>query len=183
MKLKKVKLSEIKPWGENPRDISREGLDRLKKQITDLGQHTPLIVDEEGNVLGGNMRYRAMSELNWEEVWVAEVNAPTYADKLRYNLSSNDKAGHILEEKLREVLLKAGSDINLSDFKVDLGISTDLEVFLGDPLNIPEPEGNDNGLTFTQEFQIIIECKDEDEQQTIYNKLTQEGLKCKVLTL
>ena len=32
-------------------------------------------------------------------------------------------------------------------------------------------------------FQVVIECRDEAEQQALYERFTAEGLKCRVLTL
>jgi hypothetical protein len=32
-------------------------------------------------------------------------------------------------------------------------------------------------------FKIEVECKDEQEQEVIYNKLIEQGLSCRLLTL
>jgi hypothetical protein len=32
-------------------------------------------------------------------------------------------------------------------------------------------------------FQVVVECADETEQQSVYQRLVEEGLKCRVLTL
>lgn len=32
-------------------------------------------------------------------------------------------------------------------------------------------------------FQVVVECSDEDEQQTVYERMREEGYRCRVLTL
>ena len=88
------KLDELKPWDKNPRKIDKEGLKRLKKQIKKLGQYKPLIITEDGTVLGGNMRIQAYEQLGVDKVWVSVVDAKTKDEKLEYALSDNDRAGH-----------------------------------------------------------------------------------------
>ena len=122
------KLDELKPWDKNPRKIDKEGLKRLKKQIKKLGQYKPLIITEDGTVLGGNMRIQAYEQLGVDKVWVSVVDAKTKDEKLEYALSDNDRAGHYIEEELFDLL--KGSSIDLGDFTVDLGDIVTLEDLL-----------------------------------------------------
>ena len=57
---RKVKLSEIMPNEKNPRRISQDKFDRLKKKIEEVGFHSPIKVDNNGVILGGNQRYAAL---------------------------------------------------------------------------------------------------------------------------
>ena len=64
--MSKLKISEIIPNPNNPRNIKREQLDKLKQSIKDFPQMfnlRPIIVDENNMVLGGNMRLKALEEL------------------------------------------------------------------------------------------------------------------------
>ena len=38
-------------------------------------------------------------------------------------------------------------------------------------------------LTIPEAFQVVIECRDEAEQRSVFERLTAEGLKCRVLNL
>jgi DNA modification methylase len=120
------KISELSPWDNNPRAIKEEDFTRLKKQIQRLGQYKPLLITKEGTVLGGNMRLRAYRELGINEAWVSVVDAPDDKTKLEYALSDNDRAGYYDEEKLAELVFNT-PELDLSEFKVDLGGLTTLE--------------------------------------------------------
>lgn len=123
------KIDELTPWEDNPREITPKDLRRLMNQIKKLGVYKPLIVDEEGIILGGNMRYRALKEMGVTEVWVSVVHPKTEAERLEYALSDNDRAGQYNEEALADLLMQL-PDINLEDYKVDLGPLTDLGTLL-----------------------------------------------------
>jgi len=124
MELRKVPISEVIPWDKNPRGILKTDFERLKKQIRKLGIYKPLLACKEDGkyvVLGGNMRIRALQELGMKEVDVSVVKAPTEREKIEYSLSDNDRAGYYEEERLAELVYPYLKEINLEDYKVDLG--------------------------------------------------------------
>jgi hypothetical protein len=122
------KLSDLKPWDKNPREIDSKGLERLKKQIKNLGIYKPLLVNQDNIVLGGNMRLKAYQELGIDEVEVSVVDAQTEARMIEYALSDNDRAGKYLKKDLIDLLF--GQDINQEDYSVDLGSQTSIEELL-----------------------------------------------------
>src|SRR5690606_887797 len=114
------KISQLHLWEKNPRGIMTKDFDRLKRQIQKLGQYKPLLITEDGTVLGGNMRLRAYKDLGIEEIWVSVVKAETEAEKLEYALSDNDRAGYWEEDKLAEMIINT-PELALHDYKIDLG--------------------------------------------------------------
>ena len=76
-----MKLSKLKYGKNNPRKISAEALEQLKKSITDFPgmlELRPLIFDPVTfEVLGGNQRLKALKELGYTEVpemWVKSAD-------------------------------------------------------------------------------------------------------------
>ena len=47
----------------------------------------------------------------------------------------------------------------------------------------PEDEEEITGQSYNEVFNIIVECKDEAEQEKIFNRLDSEGYKCRVQSL
>jgi len=122
-------INTLKNWEKNPRGIKDEDFARLKKQIKKLGQYKPLLITEEGIVLGGNMRLRAYRELGMEDAWVSIVNPKNEGEMLEYALSDNDRAGYYEEDKLAELLFK-NEDFPTELYKVDLGYQAGLDVLM-----------------------------------------------------
>lgn len=129
------KIAELTNWDKNPRAVKKNDFERLKKQIQRLGQYKPLLINQSGVVLGGNMRLRAYRELGIDDVWVSVVDAGTEQKMVEYALSDNDRIGYYQEESLAE-LIAANPGIDLEDFRVDLGKS----LSLGDVLTRFSPE-------------------------------------------
>lgn len=120
------KTSELRLWDKNPRSIKGADFERLKSQIKKLGQYKPLLINKDNVVLGGNMRLRAYLDMGVDDVWVSVVDAQTEKEMVEYALSDNDRAGYYDEEVLAELVLSV-PDLDLSQFKVDLGDAVDLQ--------------------------------------------------------
>ena len=58
----KKRLSELKPLENNPRKISNENLERLGRDMENLGNFRPLVCDTDLTVLAGNQRYKKLLE-------------------------------------------------------------------------------------------------------------------------
>jgi len=144
--IERVPISKVVPWDKNPRGIKTKDFERLKKQILKLGTYKPLLAYRENGgyvVLGGNMRIRAYKELGIQEVDISVIDAPTEAKKIEYALSDNDRVGYYEEEALAELIYPHIKDIDLSEFKVDIGEPIDLKQVverLGPNLNNDEKE-------------------------------------------
>jgi len=150
IKQEQVPLSSLKNWAKNPRSILEKDFERLKRQIKSLGIYSPLVINEESIVLSGNMRLRAFQELNIDPVWVTIVEARDEKTMLEYALSANDRAGAYQDQELAE-LIQSIPEINLEDFKVDLGqaisIGDVLERFGPGPEEIEAPEPPENPVS------------------------------------
>lgn len=40
-----------------------------------------------------------------------------------------------------------------------------------------------SGFTYKQQYAVVVICKDENEQETVYNKLKEQGHKLKVVAV
>ena len=66
------------------------------------------------------------------------------------------------------------SAMGWDDGEGDAGEDTDLERIVGE---------NDTGIEYKSRFAVAIECADEADQEDVFNRLSAEGYKCKVLVL
>lgn len=74
-----MEISKLKPNKNNPRKISEQKLEQLKKSINEFEkmlEARPIIVNKDFKILGGNMRYTALLALGYESIpdnWVKVV--------------------------------------------------------------------------------------------------------------
>ena len=116
MRIVKKRIDEIIPADYNPRKISKENLERLKKSIKEFGLVDPLVWNERTNrLIGGHQRLKILMEEGVKEVEVSVVNLPEDKEKaLNIALNNPNLQGEWEEEKLVE-LLKELEEKEISD--------------------------------------------------------------------
>lgn len=167
MDIRNVSIIQVRPWMENPRDITTEDFKRLKAQIEELGVYKPLVVYEDtpGSyvVLGGNMRLRALQELKFTTVDVSVVTVTSEADKLKYNFSDNDGAGRYNREKVAELTFKVADEIDADLFKLDLSPATPLANIIDEVGPSGGGEGGEESSGIIVDIVLAVPAEHEDE--------------------
>ena len=170
-----MKLSEIKVNKSNPRIIKDEKFKKLIKSLEDfpkMMEFRPIVVNDDGMILGGNMRYRALLDLGYKEVpdnWVKKASDLTDDEKRRFIIVDNLSFGEhdwdaLANEWDSEELEEWGLDV--PDFGAD-----------------DETEQKDLSGDLKETFEVIISCNDETHQYQVYNKMIADGFNVRVLTL
>jgi ParB-like chromosome segregation protein Spo0J len=173
-----MKLSKIKANPNNPRLIKDDKFKKLVKSLEsfpEMMEKRPIVcvTDVDGKLypLGGNMRLKALKELKYKDIpdsWV------TMADEWT-------------EEQRREFLIK--DNVGFGEWDWDMIANEwDAEQVEEWGLDVPEMIGESNEQKdlsddLKETFEVIVSCIDEKNQEQVYNKLTGEGLECRVLTL
>ena len=184
MEIVKLKLSALEPnTGQipglpiNPRQWTRSDIDQLAKSLTEtpeLFEARPIIaVPHEGKyiILGGNLRYEASKANKASEVPAIILPADTPVDKMKEIVIKDNGSFGAWDY---DTLANEWGDLPLTDWGVPAWEDE------------PEPKVNDKDdlsdkIDFT--FKIEVECTNEAEQEALYNKLTEEGYQCRILTL
>ena len=91
MEYVKRRLSEIKPYENNPR-INDDAVDDVVESIRQCSYIAPIVIDENGVILAGHTRYRALRKLGYSECEVIVVFGLTEEQKKKYRLYDNKTA-------------------------------------------------------------------------------------------
>lgn len=137
-----AKLSWLVPWAKNPKTITEENLDKIKRQIKDLGLYKPLLVcfnNTNAIILGGNQRFKALKELAIEEpekyeyVWISLVKAWKDEEMLKYALSDNLNLGKYSREQLNELVKPLADQPALfKDYDIEISNPQAMKEFIAD---------------------------------------------------
>ena len=95
MERKKVRIETVKLDPSNPRSITKEKFEELKKSIKDFPEMEvvkPLIIADDF-VIGGNMRLLAYKDLGYREVHVIDVTAWSQAKRDEFMIKDNTHFG------------------------------------------------------------------------------------------
>lgn len=184
MEIIKLKLSALEPNNGqipglpvNPRQWTRTDIDQLAKSLTEtpeLFEARPIIaVPHEGKyiILGGNLRYEASKANKAKEVPVIILPADTPVAKMKEIVIKDNGSFGAWDY---DTLANEWGDLPLTDWGVP---AWEAET---EP-KVDDKEDLSDKIDFT--FKIEVECTNEAEQEALYNKLTEEGYQCRILTL
>lgn len=111
MRLETVKIEDLVSPDYNPRYISDEEMEKLKRSITELGYSEPIIVNDVNNVIiSGNQRARALKELGTEEIEVIFVHEPVLSREKALNVALNKIDGDWDNKKLLPIFEEINAD-------------------------------------------------------------------------
>jgi len=138
MMIEMRKLSDIKPYPDNPR-INDAAVDAVAASIREFGFCQPLVLDEAGVIVVGHTRYKAALKLGMDEVPVYVAKGLTPAQIRAYRIADNQTA--TLSAWHHDKLVIELMELQKLDFELGLtGFSQD------DLVRLMEPGGNE-GLT------------------------------------
>ena len=177
---------QIKDVPKNPRFIKDERFAALKKSIEDdpemLNLRELVAYDNNGElvIILGNMRYRAMKELGYKDAPVKVLPTETDAKKLRAYIQKDNIA---FGQNDWDLLGNEWDVAELEDFGLECDFFTDNKVLTDNEDEGENDEIEDFSSKLTPQYKIEISFDNEEEQEKIYNELTERGLSCRILTL
>ena len=114
-----AKRTDLTPWEKNPRDIKPEKLQQLvddikrAEEFAEDGQIKPVLINNIGTVIGGNMRMRAFEKLGTEDIWVSIIDTDNQKIAFEWAMCDNMAYGYYEEDKLAEVAQELDIDADL----------------------------------------------------------------------
>lgn len=123
-----VNIDDLTPYDNNPRN-NDAAVDAVAESIRQCGYIAPIVVDEDGVILAGHTRYKALRALEREQVDIIIVQGLNDDQKRKYRLldnKTNELAGWDFEALEAEL---DGLDFDGFDFGFDLGdVDNEIEV-------------------------------------------------------
>ena len=171
MKSKIMKLSAIKQNPNNPRSINKDKFAKLVKSIEEFPRMLelrPIVLNKDNIVLGGNMRLKACKHIGLSEVPVVYADDLTEEEQRQFIIKDNVGFGDWDWELL-------ANEWDVSDLN-DWGLDT------WQPEEETDKELTDISEKINEVFKIEVEVDNEQELQLLYDKLTTEKYKCRILT-
>ena len=164
IKMEEVDIDLIKPYKNNPREISAEAVQKVMKSIKEFGYNQPIVVDKDHVILAGHTRWKAMKQLGKKKANII-IRDLTKEQAVAYRIMDN-RSGE--ESKWQNKLLAEELNV-LQDTSFDL----DLTGFNATEL---ENLANDKELGFIQnpkELKENLNVEFPDNMQVTHVKMVQ----------
>ena len=172
-------VNDLIPYVNNSRTHSDDQVQQVASSIKEFGFTNPILIDEDGGIIAGHGRLMAAKKLGLDDVPTIELAGLTEAQKKAYVIADNKLS---LNSGWDESLLKL-EIMTLSEMDYDLellGFDVDELTRLVDEI---EEEIELKEESYSEVFNVLVECKDEQEQEYVFNKLDSEGYRCRVQSL
>lgn len=171
MDIKNIAVKDLIPYEKNTKKHDDVQINNVAESIKQYGFVQPIVIDKNNVVVIDHCRLLAAKKLKMQEVPCVCVDDLT---------EEQVKALRIVDNKSNEspwdfdFLADELAAINLDAFNFDFGVSFD-----DDDTKIKEREE----IALNESISVVVECADDEEAETIFEKLSEEGYKCHISTL
>lgn len=176
------KVSDLIEYVNNSRTHSDEQVNQVASSIKEFGFTTPILIDEQNGIIAGHGRLMAAKKLGLEEVPCIVLAGLTEAQKKAYVIADNKLA---LNSGWDDAMLKL-EIANLDELGFDLDLLGFDTIELGSLFDDDAVDSADDDLKdheYHEVFNVVVQCRDEEEQEKIFNRLDAEGYSCQVQSL
>lgn len=190
-------LADLTPNSRNPRKITDARLSALRRALREFGDLSAIVFNRQTKrLVGGHQRIKIFQrdkaamvvlteELPQADKWGTVAHGHVQlSDGNRFNyrevawdetretaalLAANAHGGSFDQENVNILL----TELDGAGFDIDL---TGLE--------LPQAQDDDQpeNVNICSKFEVVVECQSEEEQEKVYNQLTEEGKTCRLLT-
>ena len=171
MNIEYKELKALTPYEKNTKKHDKTQIANVAESIKQYGFVQPIVVDKNDVIVIGHCRYEAAKKLKLETVPCVCVDELT---------DEQVKALRIVDNKSNEspwdmeFLADELAEVDLSAFDFDFGVSLDEN-------DIQTKEREE--ISLNESISVVVECSDDEEAETIFEKLSEEGYKCHISTL
>ena len=173
------KADSLIPYANNSRTHSDAQVAQVAASIREFGFTNPILIDERNGIIAGHGRLMAANKLGLDEVPTIMLNGLSDAQRKAYVIADNKLA---LNSSWDMDLLKLELE-SLSELNLDLSLLGFDEIELADMFDDPNADVELKEESYSELFNVIIECSDESDQEKVFNRLDEEGYKCRVQSL
>ena len=169
LEIEYVDVESINQYENNAREHHDADIDAIAKSIEEFGFNDPIGV-WNNTIVEGHGRLMAAQKLGLKQVPIIRLDELTDEQRKAYGLAHNKTAElsnwdfDILDAELADIC-----NIDMSQFG-----------FVDDAI---EPPKEPKEANITESISVVIDCEDDLEAEVIFNKLSDEGYKCRISTL
>lgn len=174
LKVEYLAPEELTPYENNTRKHAPDDVEAIKKSILEDGFNDPIgIWGEQNIIVEGHGRQMAALELHLDRVPVIRLDHLTDKQRREYAIRHNRTAElsswdfSALEEEMAALAIE-GQELPELNFAFP---------------DIDEISDYEKGVKLKNNFQLIIDCENEEDMQLKYEQLQEMGIECRTSTL
>ena len=204
-----VAIDDLTEYVNNTKIHTDEQIDNIVENILESRFNNPIGIDGDNTILAGHGRVLAAKKLGLKRVPVIRLDHLSDEEKRKYIIADNklSMSTGFDEDKLRlEMSALAAMDVDLSNMGfgedelelltlpvdadldglndlldgLDGDIEGDTDIDVQTPNSAPK-EIKD--VDYEDSYKVIVDCKDEQDQERVYEMMEEQGYTCKVISM
>ena len=173
LKIEYIAVDDLKPYEKNNKKHEDFDIGEIAKSISKYEMIDPVeIWGKDNTIVEGHGRVLACKQLGIDKVPCIRLDHLTDVQRKEYAIVHNKSSELALYDF--DNLADELAEINLDAFNFDFGVSFD-----DDDTETKEREE----IALNESISVVVECADDEEAETIFEKLSEEGYKCHISTL
>lgn len=171
MQICEYDISEIRPYAMNPRNNAL-AVAGVAESIRRFGFMQPIVIGPDKTIVCGHTRYLAAKKLKLGSVPCVRADDLTEDERKAYRLLDNKL--HESSKWDDDLLSKEldGFEFDFKPFRVNFSFDQETSFF--------DEDEDDYDESAPRSFQLVVDCEDEETQDDLYERLTQEGFRVRV---
>lgn len=178
-------LGDLTPDPKNARRHTPRNVGMIESAMREVGAARSIVIDENGVVLAGNATVEGAAAAGIERVRVVDADGNEIIAVRRSGLTAKQKTRlALLDNRTAELaewettVLSALADDGTLD---GLWSADELSTLLASNEPIVDEVADSSPLLDGVEYRVVVDCRDEQHQAELLERLEQEGLKCRAL--
>jgi ParB-like chromosome segregation protein Spo0J len=173
MKLKTLQIKDLTPDPNNARQHDEKNLKAIQGSLKEFGQRKPIVITEAGVIVAGNGTVEGAKRLGWTQIEAVEVPSDWTADQIKAFAIADNRTAELASWD-KDILATQLLDLEEAGFEIaDFGFLKEQDS--------KENELDTDSIKYEDKFEVVIECKDEFEQQDFLERFINEGLKVRAI--
>jgi hypothetical protein len=183
-------ITDLQQDSRNANKGTKRGVDSVEQSLRKYGTGRSILVDVNGKIIAGNKTALSAESAGLLDVIVIPSDGTKLIVVQRTDLDletdAKAKALAVADNRTAELGLEWDTDV-LKDLSTEIDLqpfftSAELaEMTAPDAFTPGAPGPETLEGRYRQQYGVICICKDEADQRTVYEKLTGQGLECRVV--
>lgn len=176
-----IPIKQIKVDQDNVRKHPEQNLDAIKRSLESFGQQKPIVIDKDHTCLAGNGTLLAARALGWTHL-AAVITGLSGTSARAYAIADNRTTDTSTwdDDKLAQQLAALQNDMDFDHLTTGFD-DQQIEDAINQAMQIENQTLRDIEIPDT--YQVLVACKNEDQQKEIFEHMQEEGYRCRILTL
>ncbi len=179
---KKIKISELIPDDKNFNKGSEFGQGLIEKSFQKFGAGRSILIDKNNRIIAGNKSTENYGSVGGEDVIVIESDGSQLIAVKRTDIDLDTPQGRemaLADNATAKANIVWAEEVIAEEIGVEIAESWGVKV----EKEINNNENKDLSDNLETNFRIEVICKDENQQEKLYNELIEKNYECRLLTL